>query len=54
MKETQDLRGKALKLAGMVEYSNGSVVSKTLMDKKSGTLTVFSWAFATTRSRTPS
>jgi len=42
MKEAQDMRGKAMDLAGMVDYSAGAVVSKTLMDKKTGTLTVFS------------
>jgi quercetin dioxygenase-like cupin family protein len=44
MKDLDDLKGKALDLAGMVDYAPGAVVSKTLLDKKTGTLTVFSFA----------
>ncbi len=40
---TTDLRGQALTLAEFVDYSDGSVVSKTLLDKKAGTLTLFSF-----------
>jgi quercetin dioxygenase-like cupin family protein len=43
-KGTEDIRGKALKLAGAVKYEAGSIVSKTLMDKKSGSLTLFAFA----------
>ena len=32
------------KLVNMVEYQEGSVVSKTLIDKKTGTLTLFAFA----------
>jgi quercetin dioxygenase-like cupin family protein len=39
-----DIRGKTLDLAKGIEYSDGSVVSKTLLDKKTGTLTLFSFA----------
>ena len=38
-----DLKGKALDLAGLVDYAPGAVVSKTLLNKKTGTLTVFSF-----------
>lgn len=38
-----DLIGKALTMADLVAYSDGSVVSKTLIDKKIGTLTLFSF-----------
>lgn len=38
-----DLKGKAMDLAAMVDYSDGSIVSKTLVDKKTGTLTVFAF-----------
>jgi quercetin dioxygenase-like cupin family protein len=38
-----DLIGKALTMADLVAYSEGSVVSKTLIDKKIGTLTLFSF-----------
>ena len=40
---TEDLRGQALTLATFVEYAAGAVVSKTLLDKKAGTLTLFSF-----------
>jgi quercetin dioxygenase-like cupin family protein len=40
---TDDLRGQALDMAGFVDYAGGSVVSKTLLDKKAGTLTLFSF-----------
>jgi quercetin dioxygenase-like cupin family protein len=38
-----DVRGKTIDMAGFVDYANGSVVSKTLLDKKAGTLTLFSF-----------
>lgn len=38
-----DLIGKALTMSELVAYSEGSVVSKTLIDKKVGTLTLFSF-----------
>ena len=38
-----DLIGKALTMNDLVAYSDGSVVSKTLIDKKIGTLTLFSF-----------
>jgi quercetin dioxygenase-like cupin family protein len=40
---TEDYKGIALSLAGSVDYSSGSVVSKTLLDKKTGTLTLFAF-----------
>lgn len=40
----EDIRGKIIDLAKGIEYSDGSVVSKTLLDKKTGTLTLFSFA----------
>ena len=36
-------KGVAINLASHVEYADGSVVSKTLLDKKTGTLTLFSF-----------
>jgi quercetin dioxygenase-like cupin family protein len=39
-----DLIGTALTLSELVAYHEGSVVSKTLIDKKIGTLTIFSFA----------
>ncbi len=38
-----DLMGKALTMNELVAYSDGSVVSKTLIDKKIGTVTLFSF-----------
>ena len=35
--------GKAIALADAIEYAAGSVVSKTLIDKKSGSLTLFAF-----------
>ena len=35
--------GKAAKLTDLVDYSDGAVVSKTLVDKKVGTLTLFAF-----------
>ncbi|MHB8058714.1 MAG: cupin domain-containing protein [Desulfuromonadaceae bacterium] len=38
-----ELIGNALTLSELVSYQEGSVVSKTLIDKKIGTLTMFSF-----------
>ena len=38
-----DLQGQALDLNGLVDYADGSIVSKTLLDKKTGTLTLFAF-----------
>jgi quercetin dioxygenase-like cupin family protein len=38
-----DLIGKALTMSDLVAYQEGSVVSKTLIDKKIGTVTLFSF-----------
>ena len=38
-----ELIGKALTLSDLVSYQDGSVVSKTLIDKKVGTVTLFSF-----------
>jgi quercetin dioxygenase-like cupin family protein len=34
---------QVLRLSDMIEYQKGSVVSRTLIDKKTGTLTLFSF-----------
>jgi len=39
-----ELIGKALDMSELVAYHDGSVVSKTLIDKKIGTVTLFSFA----------
>ena len=38
-----ELIGNALTLSELVTYNEGSVVSKTLIDKKIGTVTIFSF-----------
>ncbi|OVE73978.1 cupin [bacterium B17] len=40
---TEDYKGKTLELASQIDYADGSVVSKTLLDKKTGTLTLFAF-----------
>lgn len=37
------LKAKVLKLADLVEYQEGSVVSRTLIDKETGTVTLFAF-----------
>ncbi len=43
MSAKKDWRGRAIQLAGAVKYSRNSIVSKTLLDKKAGTLTLFAF-----------
>jgi quercetin dioxygenase-like cupin family protein len=38
-----DRRGQLIGLATAVDYAEGAVISKTLLDKKAGTLTLFSF-----------
>jgi quercetin dioxygenase-like cupin family protein len=38
-----DLLAKALNLAELTGYQNGSVVSRTILDKKVGTITLFAF-----------
>jgi quercetin dioxygenase-like cupin family protein len=39
----EDLRGKALKARDLVGYDKGAVVSRTIIEKKTGTVTIFSF-----------
>lgn len=39
----EDLVGKALVMTELASYQNGSVVSRTLIDRKIGTITLFSF-----------
>jgi quercetin dioxygenase-like cupin family protein len=41
--DRMELIGNALTLSDLVAYNEGSVVSKTLIDKKVGTVTIFSF-----------
>jgi quercetin dioxygenase-like cupin family protein len=40
---SQSCLGNAQNLAGLVNYSNGSIVSRTIHDKSAGTITLFSF-----------
>ena len=40
---SNQLLAKATKLADLVDYQQGSVVSRTIIDKKTGTLTLFAF-----------
>ncbi len=40
---TETLYAQTISLADAIEYSPGAVVSKTLLDKKAGTLTLFAF-----------
>lgn len=41
--DTEGLAERTLKLAELVEYQEGSVVSRTIIDQKTGTLTLFAF-----------
>ena len=40
---TQELKGCVLNAAGLVDYQAGAVVSKTLVQKPTGTVTIFAF-----------
>ncbi len=42
--DTEGLAERTLKLAELVEYQEGSVVSRTIIDQKTGTLTLFAFS----------
>jgi quercetin dioxygenase-like cupin family protein len=41
--DTSRLRAQAMKLIDLIDYQEGSVVSRTIIDKKTGTLTLFAF-----------
>jgi len=43
MNQNKDLLGKALKAKDLVKYDKGAVVSRTIIEKKTGTVTIFSF-----------
>jgi quercetin dioxygenase-like cupin family protein len=43
VQESSDIRGKAMKLQELVEYQKASIVSRTIVDKKAGTVTLFAF-----------
>lgn len=42
-KGQQELIGRVLSLAGLVEYQDGAVVSRTVIDREKGTVTAFAF-----------
>ncbi|MGQ9565610.1 MAG: cupin domain-containing protein [Candidatus Bathyarchaeales archaeon] len=42
-KNVEEFAARVHKLAGLVEYQPGSVVSRTVIDKKAGTVTLFAF-----------
>ena len=42
-KESSKLAAKASNLSGLIDYQEGSVVSRALIDKKAGTVTLFAF-----------
>jgi quercetin dioxygenase-like cupin family protein len=41
--EPENLTGEVVEIAGLVDYQPGSVVSRTVIDKPAGTLTLFAF-----------
>ena len=39
----QELKSQASNLEGLIDYQEGSVVSRTIIDKKTGTVTLFAF-----------
>jgi len=42
-KDSSKLEGKASNLSALIDYQEGSVVSRTMIDKKTGTVTLFAF-----------
>jgi quercetin dioxygenase-like cupin family protein len=42
-KGTEDLKAKALELTGLISYQRGAIVSREILRKKTGTVTVFAF-----------
>jgi len=42
-KDPEDLKAKALRLADLAQYQSGAVVSREILRKKTGTVTVFAF-----------
>ena len=41
--ETEDLRAQVLNAAAMIDYQKGAIVSRTLVQKKTGSVTLFAF-----------
>lgn len=44
MEERAGLAGRTLRLTELISYQEGSVVSRTIIDKRAGTVTLFAFA----------
>ena len=42
--DKEQATGQVMKMADLVDYQEGSVVSRTIIDKKTGTVTLFAFA----------
>ena len=42
-RKEENLAGKAIDLAGLVDYQAGAIVSRTVLNKKTGTVTIFAF-----------
>jgi quercetin dioxygenase-like cupin family protein len=42
-KSMKDIRGKAITVAGLADYQRDAIVSRTIIDKKIGTVTIFAF-----------
>ena len=43
MTEANDLIGRTVEMAGLVEYQEGTVVSRTIIERDTGTVTLFAF-----------
>ncbi len=43
MENAADLIGRTLNMAGLVDYQEGSVVSRTVLERETGTVTLFAF-----------
>jgi quercetin dioxygenase-like cupin family protein len=41
--DTQNLIGRTVEMAGLVDYQEGSVVSRTILEQETGTVTLFAF-----------
>ncbi|MFP4249948.1 MAG: cupin domain-containing protein [Armatimonadota bacterium] len=44
MTDADDLIGRTVDMAGLVEYQEGSVVSRTVLERETGTITLFAFS----------
>ncbi|MGB9176752.1 MAG: cupin domain-containing protein [Methanoregula sp.] len=42
-KKREDLKGKVIRLSDLVEYADGTVASRMVINRKSGSVTIFSF-----------